>query len=184
MAHCQLEENSAVGTLSREAQHDDREAAQGPSIGAELEAILAISQVLTQLEDDQRQRVLRWAVERFSPPPVADSVTPAIAAPDLTLRIEDLDDLFGARTLDDPHATALSAYDELGDLFEETTMDDELGDLFKETTIATEPLVETVVAAPADQHNPPLQIAEAPLDALVADFVSEFRRLAVECQGS
>ena len=171
MAHCQLEENSAAGTLSRVAQHGDGKAAQGLSIGAELEAILAISQVLTQLQDDQRQRVLRWAIERFSVPAVADSVAPAIAAPDLTLRIEDLDDLFAEPTLDGPHATALSE-------------DDELGDLFKETTIATESRVEADVAAQADQHSSPLQIAEAPLDALVADFVSEFRRLAVECQGS
>jgi hypothetical protein len=182
MLHPRGEERVA-GTLSQTASGDDRKAAQGLSVAAELDAILAISQLLTPLQDDQRQRVLRWAVERFSVPALVDSIPPAIEAPDGALRIEDLDDLFAAPA-DNPHASAMTGDDELGDLFAEPTVDDELGDLFAETTLASQPLTELGAALPAEEHQPPLQIAEAPLDALVADFVSEFRRLAVECQGS
>ncbi len=148
---------------------DTVEAGRRPGVGAELEAILTISQVLSQLQDDERQRVLQWATERFRLRPGNDPVAPAIAAPDL--RTDDLHDLFGLPASDVPKASGLGEGDELGDLFEGTT-------------IAAEPSAATAAAPQVDQHNPPLQIAEAPLDALVADFVSEFRRLAVECQGS
>lgn len=145
------------------------EAGRRPGVGAELEAILTISQALTELPDDERQRVLHWATERFRLRAIADAVGPAIAVPDL--RTDDLHDIFGSPAPDVQKTSGLGE-------------DDELGDLFEGTTIAAKSLVVADAPAQVDQHNPPLQIAEAPLDALVADFVSEFRRLAVECQGS
>jgi hypothetical protein len=186
MIHRQVEENGGAGRSKSgntaalrchkcgalsQVPVGDVEADRGPSVGAEFDAILVISQALTQLQDDERQRVLHWAAERFSLRASADLVAPALTAPDVALRVEDLDDLFGSPSPDDQHANAPAE-------------DDELGDLFEETAIAPESLVEAGAAAETDQHNPPLQIAEAPLDALVADFVSEFRRLAVKCQGS
>jgi hypothetical protein len=191
MVHRQVEEIAAfrrsksVSTVASRCQmcgapsqgtEEAIEAGRGPSVGVELDAILMISQALTRLQDDERQRVLQWATDRFGQRAIAKPVTPAIVAlPDL--RTDDLHDLFGAPAVESPHASELGA-------------DDELGDLFEEAAIATESLVELdvpvslPVPVPVDQHQPPLQIAEAPLDALVADFVSEFRRLAVECQGS
>jgi len=163
------------GALSQ-GTPDAVEAGRRPGVGAELEAILTISQALTQLQDDERQRVLHWATERFRGRAVADPVAPAIAVSDL--RADDLDDLFGSPAPEQPDASGLGEDDELGDLFEGTTI------ALEGTTVAADAIVVAVAAPQVDQHNPPLQISEAPLDALVADFVSEFRRLAVECQGS
>jgi hypothetical protein len=159
---------NACGEVSEVTQDDDRTAGHG-SVSAELEAILALGEVLTRLQDAERQRVLRWAIERFGVIGVAQSIT-TISAPDLALHPEDLDDLFASPAWTPQPTEPLDA-------------DDELSDLFDEQVDATESVGDVVGDVQADrkQNTPQAESAEPPLDVLVADFVSEFRRLAVEC---
>jgi hypothetical protein len=160
---------NACGEVSEVTQDDDWRAADGGGAGAELEAILALDQILTRLQDAERQRVLRWAAERFGVMPVTKSIAPTIGAPDLAFRGEDLDDLFGSPASMPSPIEPLNA-------------DDELSDLFDEKADATESIVDVVsdVQPARKHHQPQTESADLPLDVLVADFVSEFRRLAVE----
>jgi hypothetical protein len=67
--------------------------ARGHSLDDEMEAMAAIGRALESLSDpDVQQRVLRWAVERYSqaPQPVAGERR----TKDSTLDPEDLNDLF------------------------------------------------------------------------------------------
>jgi hypothetical protein len=138
------------------------------SAGAELDAILALGQVLTRLQDAERQRVLRWAIERFGVMAAADSLEPVISLPDLACREDDLDDLFASPA-------------SMAQLTE--PLNDELSDLFEEPVDEIATVVDVVADMQSHRQpdSPQSESGELPLVVLVADFVSEFRRLAVEC---
>ncbi len=80
------------------------------SLSSELDAMAVIGRVLEGIPDeDARQRVLRWACERFAIDSIPEAllgegVMPAIAAAnDPALQLESLDDMFetGSRDRDD-----------------------------------------------------------------------------------
>jgi hypothetical protein len=150
---------NACGARSEVTPDEDRHAGRD-EVTAELEAILAVGQALTRVQNaDGRRRVLNWAVERFNanvhaPKPPARPAT----APDPMLLVDGLGDLFEAPGhVPSRGAQAAVVHERLDDLFE---------------------------PAPAAQPEETQCEArdEPALDVLVADFVSDFRRLAVEWQ--
>jgi hypothetical protein len=87
-------------TMAPHSPNDARKA--GPAIdaiSAEIGAMQAIADALTGIRDPEtRQRVLQWAIERFSTTPRADATAPRASArvldDELALGIDRLDDLF------------------------------------------------------------------------------------------
>ena len=80
----------------------DFDARERDSVGAELDSMRQIAQAIEQLRDpDVRQRVLRWANERYGVtaaaplPGVMHVARPAVAEP--MMAIEELQDLFEPR---------------------------------------------------------------------------------------
>ena len=70
-------------------------------VSYELEAMAAIGLVLGCLDDPAaRQRVLRWAAERFAVDTVAQQTPASPVTADPGLAIDSLDDLFVAGSLD------------------------------------------------------------------------------------
>ena len=168
---------NACGEVSAVTQDEEREAGQATG-GAELEAIVALDRVLTRLHGEERQRVLRWAAERFGSTAVADSIAAPIAAAALSLQRDDLHDLFAAPAWTPDPTETPDTGDELGDLFDEPA--DACESI--ESMEMFESAVEDQAASDEPKKAPGPDAADQPLDVLVADFVSEFRRLAVECE--
>jgi hypothetical protein len=144
-------------------------AAPHEDVSSELDAILAVGHALNRLQDPHaRARVLQWAIERFQ---VTATVLPALVSPmietvDSMLAVDELIDLFGIAAPASPSAA-----------------DEELSDLFDEKpSVSRRPLLELVVSAQPPVAEPPVEAP--PLDSLVQDFVSDFRRIAMECQSA
>jgi len=131
---------------------------------AEVDAIRAISVVLSQLDPAARVRVLTWAQQRFSVavcPGETDRVAPATAPSDQLLAMGDLGELF---TEPKP---AIAAAD--------LALDPEMfGDDRSPRTPDT--------PANAGQHTPPSSgpAGEQEFDSLVRSFVSDLQQLARE----
>jgi hypothetical protein len=164
------------GTRSDVASADDRSGAPG-DITAELEAIVAIGKALTRLQNaDSRRRVLAWALDRFTAPLVTAAPAEDAPASDQTLTLDDLGDLFAPPRRTDLRLVVAneSSSDKLDDLFDGA-----------ETPVPIEDDRCDVVDAPDLHDTHDLQDARnAELDVLVADFVSDFRRLANEWENS
>ena len=158
---------------------DDRSGAPA-DITAELEAIVAIGKALTRLQSsDSRRRVMAWAVDRFATAQVAAAApTQDAPAPDQTLAIDGVADLFAPPRRPDLRLVVVndSSSDKLDDLFDDAgateSCEDDRCDLDD-----TPDLHET---RPPQEDAP--RGGDAELDVLVADFVSDFRRLAKEWQ--
>jgi len=166
------------GARSDMAAADDRSGAPG-DITAELEAIVAIGKALTRLQNaDSRRRVMAWALDRFTAP-VAAAADPVEHAPvpDQTLTLDDLSDLFAPVRRTDLRLVVAngSSPDKLDDLFDGSEMSAPVADdrwHLEDTPDVHE--ASPLVIAPCS--------ADAEIDVLVADFVSDFRRLANEWQ--
>lgn len=168
------------GTRSDVPTDDDRSGAPG-DMAAELEALVAIGKTLTRLQNaDARRRILCWAVDRFTAPVSNPVATPRAQEPaDQTLMIDGVGDLFATPRRADLRLVVVndSTGDELDDLFEQpdtpsTADDDRYHPDDTRDLQDRRPLQE-----------PPASAGREPeLDVLVADFVSDFRRLAREWQ--
>ena len=130
-------------------------------LSSELEAMAAIGRVLGALPDDgARQRVLRWACERFGLEPVQAAA----------LLPEGIFAESAASLADDP---ALKI-DSLDDMFEMASPDDE--DLALPPTQPATP-----AAALADA---PVDASKQPVETVLKSFVAEFQRFAEEWSGA
>lgn len=108
----------------------DSRAAETAEVTAELEAMITIARALTRLPNHGgRQRVLNWALDRFSTDPVVTVSAPAAATappPDPSLTLPGATDLFGtsrralraADSLDEP-------LDDLYDVLPPAVFDDD-----------------------------------------------------------
>jgi hypothetical protein len=132
------------------------------SVSREIEAMATIGRVLGDLTDPSaRQRVLKWAAERFaSEQPVVPAIVPVVAAQpavvvapalatDADLLVDSLNDMFAVAT---PY------------------VDDDLGEF----------------AAPAaqTQTQPVEEMRKLPLETLLRSLASDFRAFADEWNGA
>lgn len=141
----------------------DRRASDADEMTDEIEAIRAVGSALARLPDaGSRERVLRWAAERFQiEPTIAVPVaTPShvmasqVRVPDSTLSVDGLQEFFPVRARTDD---ALSV----------------------DAETCTQPLFETAQV----EETPVLVHDETPkLDSMVHSFVADFQRLASDWQ--
>lgn len=133
----------------------------------ELEAMAAIARLIGTLPDDRaRQRVLRWACERFQVEPLKAIVSASALLPegvfadmpapadDPALRLDSLDDVF---------QMAAPRNDDHSDHSDHGNHDD---------LVIVDP-----AATPADT-------AKQPVEAVLRSFVAEFQRFAEEWRGA
>jgi len=137
------------------------------AVSAELEAMRVIGAALALVRDRQaRARVLRWAAECFeaqlaaplvhAAAPLVQPAREPVPAPDPTLAVETLHELF-----------------------EQPESDDILQEIFDV------PALHAIAAAPEPARAARTPREEpARLDALVRGFAAEFQRLAIEWQSA
>src|SRR4051812_42701333 len=80
---------NTCGTHSEVVEDSDAGAAGSFSVSAEMDAILAVGRALTGLNEIERQRVLRWASERFGADAALEPQA-ACAAADAPIGVDDL----------------------------------------------------------------------------------------------
>jgi hypothetical protein len=164
------------GTRSQVANADVHAGALD-DVTAELEAIVAVGRTLTRLQNaDARRRVLNWAFERFAADiPLPGVAGTALPTADQTLIVDGLADLFEPRRRADLRLVVVN--DDLADLFDGAERPDAVDDRHYEPAESWDgPDTRPLHDGPADSSPEP------ELDVLVADFVSDFRRLANEWQ--
>lgn len=190
-------------TVPAEPLSDTRpEHARSEDLTAELEALQAVGQALANLGNpESRQRVLRWAAERFQIEPssslpvmaVAVAEPPAVVTEtDCELSLEGVADLFDVRQ--PPRMERASDLEPLSHLYEAPSV------IVEPAVIATEPGALSLegVADLFDEHDefdaddddlavqPPALVAavgeDQGLASLLDGLVADFQRIALECQ--
>jgi hypothetical protein len=136
----------------------DARAAEAADVTAELEAMITVARALARLPNrGGRQRVLNWALDRFTGEPIVVVSSPSPAAPDPALTLPGDVELFGRASR--------------GSLRASTTLDDPLDDLFE---VLPPPVFDDgdIAAAVAMRR-------ERRLRAALSSFVAACRRLSL-----
>jgi len=95
----------------------DTRAAEAADLTAELEAMITVARVLARLPNRGRQRVLNWALDRFTGEPIVVVSSPSTATPDPALALPRGAELFGRAPRESLNASS-AVEERLDDLFD------------------------------------------------------------------